>query len=111
MSKRSLNEWRDAVHNLAKTKGFWDANIDKEFGTKIALIHSELSEALEGYRTGDGNFYVDENGKPEGVAVELIDALIRILDLCGNYFIDVDGIIEKKHNYNANRPRKHGKAF
>lgn len=49
--------------------------------------------------------------KPEGVAVELADAVIRIADLCGHLGIDLDAVIEEKMAYNADRPYKHGKRF
>ena len=49
--------------------------------------------------------------KPEGVAVELADAVIRIADLCGYLGIDLDAVIEEKMAYNAGRPYKHGKRF
>lgn len=49
--------------------------------------------------------------KPEGVAVELADAVIRIADLCGHLGIDLDAVIAEKMAYNAGRPYKHGKRF
>lgn len=51
------------------------------------------------------------NKKPEGAAVELADAVIRIADLCGHLGIDLDAVIEEKMAYNADRPYKHGKRF
>lgn len=48
-------------------------------GTKIALIHSEISEALEAYRTDA----VDDKIPMPGITAELIDAVIRIGDLLG----------------------------
>jgi hypothetical protein len=49
--------------------------------------------------------------KPEGVAVELVDALIRILDTLYNRGVDIDSIFWQKMNYNSKRPHKHGKAY
>ena len=49
----------------------------------ISLIHSELSEALEEYRCNHGNVWYGEDGKPEGIAIELLDAVIRIFDFLG----------------------------
>lgn len=51
------------------------------------------------------------NQKPEGVAVELADAVIRIADLCGHLGIDLDAVIAEKMAYNAGRHYKHGKRF
>lgn len=49
--------------------------------------------------------------KPEGVAVELADALIRILDIMHSLDVDIDAIVAEKMAYNATRPVKHGKAY
>lgn len=49
-----------------------------------------------------------KNDKPEGIAVEMIDCMIRILDWCGKEGIDVDSILEEKHSYNKTRPYRHG---
>ena len=46
--------------------------------------------------------------KPEGVAVELADCIIRILDFCGKERIDIENILQAKHEYNKTRPYKHG---
>ena len=49
--------------------------------------------------------------KPEGVAVELVDALLRILDQLGYMRVDIDGLVAEKMSYNADRPIKHGKNY
>ena len=49
--------------------------------------------------------------KPEGVDIELIDALIRLLDLLGSRCVDVDGLLKQKLAFNASRPARHGKAY
>jgi hypothetical protein len=59
-------------------------------------------------------FYMS-GAKPEGWAVELVDALIRILDtLHGgdlDHPVDIDHILELKMKYNESRPYKHGKSY
>lgn len=68
---------------------------------------------------GSGDAYRDDlseeddwdNLKPEGIDVELIDALIRLLDLLGSRGTDVDELIRIKRAYNSSRPAKHGKAY
>lgn len=125
------------AHENAVKHGFWEPPLS--FGTAIALIHSELSEALEEERNGNPDvwFACNESGnfictpqdeteclmygkeslckyrsrKPEGVAVELADAVIRIADLCGHLEIDLEEVIEIKMAYNEGRPYKHGKKF
>lgn len=49
-----------------------------------------------------------ERRKPEGVAVELADCMIRILDYCGHAGIDIEEAIRIKHEYNKTRPYRHG---
>ncbi len=116
------------AHENAVKHGFWDPAPD--FGTAIALIHSELSEALEEMRAGNrirpgspvpmiyyaGGGYVATAPtkccvKPAGVAIELADAVIRIADLCGHMGIDLESAIAQKMKYNEGRPFKHGKLF
>lgn len=100
-----LNTFAKEVHNNAVEHGWWED--DRGFGEVIALCHSELSEALEEYRNGKSFVYI-QDGKPEGIAVELADCIIRILDYCGKNDIDIEGILSDKHEYNKSRPYKHG---
>lgn len=46
--------------------------------------------------------------KPEGIAVEMADCIIRILDWCGREGVDIERIILEKHEYNKTRPYRHG---
>lgn len=145
-------------HALSVEKGWYETWPDSgkpissriNIPEKIALIHSEISEALEAYRSdgirkrcpdcngsGDCQFGTDEGcwkcrgdgflevyadkferdaekkeyrlaGKPEGLVVELADAVIRIADLCGAFGLDLAAAIEIKHAYNETRPHRHG---
>lgn len=70
-------------------------------GEAIALMHSELSEALEALRK--------ENR--ENLAEELADCVIRILDYCGGNNIDLEKVLIEKIAKNMDRPYKHGKEF
>ncbi len=100
------------AYNQAKEKGFHSEDAAITFGDRIALVHSELSEALEAYRT-DGDptcHYLDlDTGKPEGVPSELADVVIRVADMCGAYGIDLSAAIVEKLAYNRTRPHRHGK--
>ena len=46
--------------------------------------------------------------KPEGIAVELCDCIIRILDYLGKEGVDVEAVLAEKHAYNKTRPYRHG---
>jgi len=83
-----------------QTKGLKSKGDVTEILAKLALVHSEVSEALEGVRKG----LMDDklNHRPM-VEVELADAVIRILDLCGHEGYDLAGAIEEKLKFNAVR--------
>lgn len=104
----NLTELSKEIHKNAVDHGWWEN--DRGFGEIIALCHSELSEALEEYRNAKPQIYFvgDKGEKPEGIAVELADCIIRILDYCGKENIDIDEIIRIKHDFNKTRPYKHG---
>lgn len=107
----NINELQQIVHQNAVDKGFWDHEVNG--GEKIALMHSELSEALEELRSGyaaDERYYSD-GGKPEGVPSELADVIIRVLDFMGYYGVDMEDVIDEKMQYNATRASKHGRSF
>lgn len=106
----SLNELRDRVHALAVSKGWYenrDVSDPNVLGSMLALIHSEVSEALEDARAGCMGVAYD-GSKPVGFQIELADALIRILDLCGALGIDIEEAVRVKHAYNETRSHRHG---
>lgn len=105
----SLNELAKDIHRIAVDHGFWDA--DRNMGEMLMLATSELAEALEEHRTGKPAEYEGEHGKPEGVAVELADCIIRCLDTMQSLGVDVEAVIARKIAYNRTRPHKHGKAY
>jgi NTP pyrophosphatase (non-canonical NTP hydrolase) len=80
----------------------------RTFGELIALAHSELSEALEAYRDGLPLSEFTSEGKPEGIAVELADVLIRIFDMSEELGIPLEDAIKAKMAYNKTRSYRHG---
>lgn len=87
----NINWWRDVQTGEP---------INRNKGELIALIHSELSEALEGERK---DLRDDKLPYRRMAEVELADAVIRILDYCGGFGYDLQGAFEEKMAYNAKR--------
>ncbi len=74
--------------------------IERNKGELLCLIHSEISEAMEGERKG----LMDDKLPHRRMAeVELVDAMIRIFDYAGAFGYDLQGAFEEKMAYNARR--------
>lgn len=106
--REPLNDLAEEIHRNSEAHGWWDEDLN--FGEIIALCHSELSEALEFARSGEFDYF-DNNGKPDGKWVELLDCVIRIFDYLAHEEADIDLMMADKMNYNKGRPYKHGKKF
>lgn len=102
----NLKEIQEAIHKTAKEKGWWDES--REIPEMIALIHSEVSEALEEYRLHDIRSIYYNKDKPEGFSIELADIIIRILDMAAGLGIALEKAIKLKMLYNETRPYRHG---
>lgn len=94
--EKSLNDLQCECHEIAVNKGWWEHK--RNHGECIALMHSELSEALEGLRKGNW----------ENVGEELADTVIRIMDFCQANNLNLYEEIVKKMEYNRQREYKHG---
>lgn len=96
------------AHANAVEKGWWKNNTFN-IPEKLALIHSEVSEALEAYRDNEMVTYFNSpNKKPLGFPSELADIVIRIADLCGRMGINLEYEVDLKMDYNRTRSFRHG---
>jgi NTP pyrophosphatase (non-canonical NTP hydrolase) len=113
-----IDRLAEKVYDNNETKGFWDHPSDPLIMVplKIALIHSEASEALDVHR----HAYDDEGEdsvigmtpmQEEDFTEELADIVIRVLDLAGGYELDLGNAIIAKIEKNVGRPPKHGRRY
>lgn len=146
MSEKAIRQVMREVHSNARSHGWWGPYEVTEEGhqvgplsadevlSKIMLVVSELSEAVEFVRRPDfdpkglyyqvllapngmlsrEDFLRDQGREPglkdkiEGFGVEMADAVIRIFDLAEAMNVDLSELIELKHQYNKTREMKHG---
>lgn len=102
---KAINEFAKIVHENAVAHGWWEE--ERKLPEIVALCTSELSEALEEYRNGNGIYYV-KDGKPEGIAIEMLDCVIRVFDYLATLNINIGEKLWEKHTFNTERPYKHG---
>lgn len=94
-------------HEISASKGWWDK--DRNDGEMICLMHSELSEAMEGLRKGLNDDHIPEF---KMVEAELADTVIRIFDMAHARGYRLPEAVLAKMAYNKTRPHRHGgKAF
>jgi NTP pyrophosphatase (non-canonical NTP hydrolase) len=114
-----INELCEIVHKA--NKKWWldihsELPIQRNVGELLCLVHSEISEALEGHRK---DLMDDKLPHRKMFEVELADAIIRIFDIAGGLHLDLGGAFEEKMKYNAiradhkheNRVKKGGKKY
>jgi NTP pyrophosphatase (non-canonical NTP hydrolase) len=113
-----LNNLRDSIHDESVQAGWYIkhdavkqilANENPELAdfyemvrelSYISLIHTEISEAVEGCRKEINDDHLPHR---KMVEVELADTIIRILDLCGRRNYDIGGALVEKVAYNKTR--------
>lgn len=108
VASAASNALRDICHGDSFKVGWWinhKTGADTRdnpmcFSQKLCLIHSEISEAMEGDRKSLQDTHLPHRSMRE---VELADALIRIFDLAGAYGMDIGGALAEKLEYNRNR--------
>lgn len=97
MKEEGLNLKMQEVRQMADAKGF--SAEEERIWEMLALIHSEISEATDGYKKGE---------PLEEIGEELIDAIIRILHLLSALDLDAEALYQQKMAKNWGRPYKYG---
>ena len=112
MKMKFIEGWiwaQERAHDNAVAHGFWKDGGHRNQGEAIALMHSELSEALEAMRKG--NRVSEHIADYTEVEEELADLVIRVMDLAGGCGFMVAGAIVEKMRFNEWRSFRHGKEF
>lgn len=106
-----ISELQREIVDWGIEKG-WDFT-ENDIPEKLMLVVTEISEAMEEFRKADSSYvsrvYWSYDGKkPEGLMVELADAIIRILHIAGKFGVDMTEILRMKMDYNHTRDFRHG---
>jgi len=100
------------IHSTACEKGWWDQDDlkSRNFGEIMMLIVTEAAECYEHYRNGQdiNEVFYGKDDKPDGVPIEMADIIIRVLDACEAFSIDIERALYIKMAFNETRPHRHG---
>ncbi len=105
----TIKELQATAYSNATILGWNEKHIS--FTEMIALIHTEVSEALESYRDNEPVSYLNNEfnpSKPCGVASEFADILIRVGHYSELLGIDLEAEVKRKLEYNLSRSYRHG---
>lgn len=115
MANTPIYQWQRMAHDLAKEKGFYDGRAHNDptwDACRLMKMVAELAEAYEEVKTGDVSYFRrGENDRPEGLGIELADVFLFLCDFCESKGIDLEKMVEIKHEYNKKRARMHGKVL
>lgn len=105
--KEAVDNLTTVCHSVAFASGWWTdlsslagSPADRNVGEMLCLVHSEISEAMEGDRKNKPDDHLPHR---PSIEVELADAIIRILDIGGGLNLDIGGALAEKLQYNCNR--------
>ena len=98
----TINEFAAEVHKNAVDHGWWAGGVCCEEDGSAHCGSRPYDPENPNARCSA------QSKKPEGIAAELADVIIRVLDYCAYAGIDIENVLEVKHEYNKSRPYRHG---